>query len=339
MSINNLTSELVHLPDAPAIPGLTFRPFRGESDYPAMAAIFNDSQAADPFEEVFTPEHIANQYTHLVNCDPYRDVLCAEVNGELVGYKQVFWRVDSEGNWLYRHVGYLLPQWQRRGIGRAMLRHSERRLREIAAGHQATSPRFFHSQAADTQPGAEALLRSEGYTPVRYKYAMVQETLDEIPDLPLPEGLDVRPAQPEHYRAIWGAMLEAFCDHWGYVPPTDEDYAGWLTEPEFDPSLWRVAWDGDQVAGAVMGLISEAEIAARNLKRGWVDDVWVRRPWRKRGLAHALLAQSLQLFKERGMTQAGLEVDTENSTGALRVYESVGFRAARRASIYRKPLD
>ena len=88
----------------------------------------------------------------------------------------------------------------------------------------------------------------------------------------------------------------------------------------------------------VLGMISPAENAAHNYKRGWVEDVCVRRPWRRRGLARALIAQVLQIFKGRGMTQAALGVDTENLTGALRVYESVGFRPTKRYSIYRKPL-
>jgi ribosomal protein S18 acetylase RimI-like enzyme len=339
MTTDKLNTTLIHLPDVPAIPGLTFRPFRGESDYPAMTAVLRGSKEADQLDEVETVADLANTYTHLVNCDPYQDVLCAQVDGKMIGYKRVFWRTESEGNWIYRHFGFLLPQWRRKGIGRAMLHHSERRLREIAAGHQANGPRFFQSEAADTQPGAEALLRNTGYAPVRHEYLMVRETLDDIPAMPLPEGLDVRPAKLEHYRAIWDAMIEAFRDHWGYVPPTEEEYQQWLHDPKFDPSLWRVAWDGDQVAGMVLGLINPAENAAHNLKRGWVDDVCVRRPWRRRGLARALLTQGLQIFKARGMTQAALGVDTENPTGALRVYESVGFRPAKRHSIYRKPLE
>jgi len=333
------TPNLVCLPDAPAIPGLTFRPFRGESDYPAMVAILRGSKEADQIDEVDTITDLANNYAHLVNCDPCRDLLCAQVDGKVIGYKRVSWRVENEGNWIYVHFGFLLPEWRLKGIGRAMLHHSERRLREIAAQHPVNGPRFFQSEAADTQHGAEALLLSEGYQAVRHDYLMVRETLDDIPELPLPEGLQVRPVRPQHYRAIWNAMNEAFRDHWGYVPQTEEDYERWLGDSKFDPSLWRVAWDGDQVAGMVLGQINLAENAAHNLKRGWVEDVCVRRPWRRRGLARGLITQCLQLFKDRGLTQAILGVDTENLTGALSVYESVGFRAAKRFSIYRKPLE
>jgi ribosomal protein S18 acetylase RimI-like enzyme len=294
---------------------------------------------ADQIWEGESVADIANQYTHLVNCDPFQDVLCAEVDGEMIGYNRVFWYTEVEGNRLYAHFGFLLPAWRRKGLGRAMLHHSERRLRKIAAEHPADGPRFLQSEAASTQPGTEALLSGEGYAAVRHEYEMVRETLDDIPPAPLPEGLKVRPVQPEHYQAIWDAKEEAFRDHWGYRPETQEDYQRWLGDEKFDPGLWRVAWYGDQVAGLVGSVISPQENAGYHRERGWIGPVCVRRSWRRRGLAHALLAQSLQALKERGMTEAALGVDTQNVTGALRLYESMGFRAVKRFSLYRKPLE
>lgn len=338
------STKTVYLPDAPALHGLSFRHFRGESDYPAMIAILGASKGADQIDESETVEDIANSYAHLVNCDPCQDVLCVEMNGqpdghlEMIGYNRVFWYKEAEGNWIYVHFGFMRPTWRGKGIGRAMLHHSERRLREIAAGHQADSPQFLQAEAANTQPGLEALLLEEGYKTVRHDYEMRRDTLDDIPEAPLPAGLEVRPVKPEHYRAIWDAMQEAFRDHWGYRPGTEEEYQHWLTVSYFDPTLWRVAWDGDQVAGMVLGEIHPNENIVHNCKRGWIENVCVRRPWRRHGLAHALLVQGLHALKERGMTEAALGVDTENPTGALRVYESVGFHAVKRFSIYRKPL-
>jgi ribosomal protein S18 acetylase RimI-like enzyme len=256
----------------------------------------------------------------------------------MIGYNRVFWYTEIEGNQIYVHFGFLLPEWRCKGIGRAMLHHSERRLRESAAKHPADGPSFLQSEAASTQPGVEALLLSEGYTAVRHEYEMARETLDNIPPAPLPEGVQVRPVQPEHYQAIWDAKEEAFRDHWGNRPETEEDYQRWLGDTKFDPGLWRVAWDGDQVAGIVGSVINPQENAEYNRQRGWIGPVCVRRPWRRRGLAHALLAQTLQALQERGMAEAALGVDTQNLTGALRLYESMGFCAVKRFSVYRKPL-
>ena len=81
------------------------------------------------------------------------------------------------------------------------------------------------------------------------------------------------------------------------------------------------------------------ENSRHNRLRGYTEDVCVRRPWRRRGLARALLARSLQVLRERGMTEAALGVDTENPSGALRLYESLGYRPVQRWTVYRKPME
>jgi ribosomal protein S18 acetylase RimI-like enzyme len=168
---------------------------------------------------------------------------------------------------------------------------------------------------------------------------MSREIVSDLPTTPLPAGLDIRPVQPEHLRAIWDSKEEAFRDHWGYRPETEQDYQRWLADPKFDPGLWRVAWDGDQVAGLVGGVINVEENADCNVKRGWIGPVCVRRPWRRCGVARALLVQVCQALQQYGMTEAALGVDAQNLTGALRVYESVGFRVFKRFSLYRKPIE
>jgi ribosomal protein S18 acetylase RimI-like enzyme len=328
---------IITLPDAPPVPGLAFRNFRGPSDFPKMVAVIAGSKDADQIERVDTVEDVARNYSHLVNCDPYRDVLLAEVDGQVISYNRVAWRAEATGARIYLNFGFLLPEWRRQGIGGAMQRQAERRLREIAADHPQDGPRFFESFASDTEIGATALLESAGYSPVRHFFNMVRPDLENIPDLPLPPGLEVRPVLPEHYRTIYDASQEAFQDHWGYSP--DEDpYESFIDNRNFDPTLWRVAWDGDQVAGMVLNFIDEPENREYNRKRGWTENICVRRPWRKQGVARALIAISLQALKERGMAEAALGVDTENISGALRLYEGMGFRPVKRMSNYRKPM-
>jgi ribosomal protein S18 acetylase RimI-like enzyme len=149
---------------------------------------------------------------------------------------------------------------------------------------------------------------------------------------------------PADYRKIWDAHQEAFRDHWGYREATEEEYQGWLTSPTFDASLWQVAWApgasgrSDQVAGMVLNFIPHDENAVLGLKRGWTDPISVRRPWRKIGLAKALILRSLKLLKAQGMTEAMLGVDMQNPNGALQLYESCGFKPMRRSTTYRKDL-
>jgi mycothiol synthase len=339
MNSQFLTQEIIELPDAPALPGLSFRLFRGEEDFPAMAAVLEARRLADQIEYVETAEDLAREYRHLVNSDPYRDVLLALVDGQVVGYSRVSWATEDSGEHVYHLFGFLTPEWRRRGIGRAMLHHNESHLRRLAAGHKHQGEHLFGSFAADTEPATVALLESEGYGPVRHFFTMVRSSLENVPDLPLPGGLEVRPVLPEHYQAVYEANIESFRDHWGFSSQAIEPLALWLENPNFDPSLWRVAWDGDQVAGMVLSYIDRAENEAYGRRRGWTEEICVRRPWRKQGLARALIARSLVALKERGMTEAALGVDTENLTGALRLYEGMGYRPVRRSSSYRKPFQ
>jgi ribosomal protein S18 acetylase RimI-like enzyme len=339
MSRQNMVSEKIRVPEAPEIEGLSFRGFRGETDYPHMLAVIEGSKEVDQIERTETLEDLANNYAHLTNCDPYQDMLFAEVDGQVVGYSRVTWWTEDSGNWIYLHFGFLLPAWRRKGIGRAMLRYNQNRLRQIAVEHEDSVPRYFESFASDTEVANQALLLSEGFEAVRYGFEMVRSLSDPIVNKSLPEGLEVRPVLPGHYRAIWEANQEAFQDHWGYSPAKEEDYQRWLNESIFQPDIWQVAWDGDQVVGMVLNFLVEAENIKYNRKRGYTEFICVRRPWRKRGVASALITRSLKMFKQMGMTEAALGVDTQNLSGALRLYESLGFQPVKRHTTYRKPMD
>jgi mycothiol synthase len=328
-----------HLPEAPDILGLTFRAFQGACDYPPIVAVSLRCWAADQIDRVITVEDVARRFAHLDNCDPYRDMLFAEVDGQVIGFVRVSWEQETEGARIHLHRGDLLPAWRGKGIGGAMLAHAERRLRAIASEHPKDGPRFFQAGAADTQTGKRALLEQRGYQPVRHFFEMVRRPLEDLPQAPMPAGLEVRPASREHYRIIWEAMDEAFRDHWAHSPATENDFQEWLKSPMFQPELWKVAWDGDQVAGMVLNFIDHQENQTYGRKRGYTEDISVRRPWRRRGLARALLLRSLHELRSRGMTEAALGVDTDNPTGALRLYQGLGYRSVKRYTTYRKPLN
>lgn len=342
MTARDLTLNIVRPPSVPDIPGLIFRGFRGEEDYPHMLAVINASKQADQIERSDTLEDIARNYAHLHHSNPYTDMIFAEVNGEVIAYGRVEWNVDAEGLWLGFHLAFVHPAWRRKGIGTAILRYNEARLRAIAEGQLANrelvpdTARFFETWVTDTEAGKEALMFKEGYTPVRYGFSMVRQLSEPIEITPMPEGLEIRPVLPEQYRAVWDASQEAFRDHWGYIPAPEEEYQRWLKEPEFEPELWKVAWEGDQVAGMVLNFIDRDENEEYHRKRGYTEGISVRRPWRRRGLARALLTRSLQMFKEMGMDEAALGVDSQNLSGAFNLYESVGFRVQKHHTTFRK---
>jgi ribosomal protein S18 acetylase RimI-like enzyme len=344
MGTQSVVDTIIIPPAAPEIPGLRFRRFRGEADYPNMLAVINASKGMDQIEFSDSLEAIANNYAHLTNSDPYQDMILAEVNGEVVGYGRVEWHLNGEGQWIGFHFAFMHPAWRRKGIGTAMLRFQEQRLRQIADCLQAEgvikseTPRFFETYAADTEIGREVLLQKEGYHGVRFEHFMSRPLSEPVEITPLPEGLEVRSISPEQVRAVWEAANEAFRDHWGYIEPSEEEYQRFLEDPITEPSLWMVAWDGDQVAGSVQNFVHHDENEEYQRKRGYTEGISVRRPYRKRGLATALLTRSLQMFKDMGMEEAALGVDSQNLSGAFRLYERVGFRVYKCQTIYRKPF-
>lgn len=339
MSNGKSADEFIQVADAPTIPGLTFRRFRGEKDYPDMVAVIERCNQVDGIDHTDTVENVAATYRHLVNCDPQRDMLFVEMDGAVIGFGRVWWILKSDGTRTYLHFAVLLPEWRGKGIRRAMLLHNEHRLREIATDHSMDCPRLLETWAAESEADWNSLLISESYKPVRYLFEMVRPNLDDIPDLPLPEDIEVRPAMPQHYRRIWDAQAEAFQDHWGATEWRDEWFQTWQEKPIFNPKLWQVAWEKDEVAGMILNFIDEEENEEYHRRRGYTENISVRRPWRRKGLARALLARSLKVLKDHGMTEAALAVDSENISGALELYESMGFQTVRRHTTYHKPLD
>jgi ribosomal protein S18 acetylase RimI-like enzyme len=343
---NELTIiEKITLPRIAEVPGLNFRGFAGEADFPKMLAVLHGSRLVDGLERSETLEDVANNYAHLHHCDPYQDMLFAEVNGDVVGYSRVWWELEGSGQWIGFQIGNVLPQWRRKGIGSTMLHFNEERLRQIATQLKesgqipAEAPCLLDNFASSSEVDRINLIERRGYRAVRYAFNMVRPDLENIPDLLLPPGVEVRPVGPEHMRTIWEATNEAFRDHWGYIPDPWEEFERIQSDSDFDPSLWRVAWQGDQVAGMVLSVIDKEQNEIYGRKRGYTENICVLRPWRRQGLAKALIALSLKAIKERGMTEAGLGVDAENTSGALHLYESMGYRVVKRNTIYRKPLE
>ena len=194
---------MIEIKNAPSIPGLSFRHFQGERDYAQIAAVLTASEAADHVARQVKAENIANAYKQMSNCDPFKDIIAAEVDGNMVGYARGWWENDSQAGRLYHHNGFLMPEWRRKGIGSALLGWMEEHLREMAVSDHPQSSGFFQVNASQYQTGTAAMLERTGYRPARYFYEMVRPSLADIDAFPLPEGLEIRPVEAEHYPAIW----------------------------------------------------------------------------------------------------------------------------------------
>ena len=329
---------------APPLPGVRFRGFRGlDADLPGMFEAARLARLADGEIEPLDLAGMRATYAHLTRSDPARDILVVEVGDEIVGYARVQWGDANDGSRYYDGFCFLRPDARRRGIGRAMLAWSEDRRRAVAAGHTAAGealdrPRWLTTFVHDGDRGGRALLEAAGYEPFRRFFSMLRPDLESIPDLPLPEGLEISqvPRDPVAMRQVFDAANEAFRDHFGWADEGDESFASFIEDPATDPDLWQVAFDGDEVAGAVLNGIHRRSDGRAD---GWLDSVFTRRPWRRRGLARALIVRSLSLLRARGLQSAALGVDAENANQALALYEACGFRMASSTTAFRTAIN
>jgi mycothiol synthase len=325
-------------PTAPTLAGVNFRHAVMPDDLRGMNEVANAARFADGSEWVTSHDQFRAHYEHLVNCDPATDIVVAERDGRLVADGRASWRQEPDGTRLYEPTVFARPE-EGPALLDALMEAMERRCRQIAATHP-PGPRWFDTESMDRAAARVDMLNARGYEPARYFFAMVRPNLDDLPDAALPKGVETRPVTPDQLRPIFDAEGEAMSDGWGYAVPTEADYEHFLTDPvQGDYTLWQVAWDGDQVAGMVRGYINREENEFYRRKRGYVENISTRRPWRRRGLARALIGATMRVLRERGMTEGALGVDTQNPSGALHLYESCGFVRQSRNAIYRKPLD
>jgi mycothiol synthase len=333
-----IDSSDISLPEAPAIPGLRIRRYRGPEDIPAIVEVTNAGRRADGVDWLPSLEDTRNEFEHLNNEVPERDALMAEVDGELVAFVRASWAL-RDGRYVLHTQGEVHPRVRRRGLGRALLHGAQARLREIARDLPRDHERQFSSESMAGQDGARALLAADGYVPVRWFAEMLRPLDEPIPDPALPPGLEIRPVTPADHRRIFEAEAEAFRDHWGYREWTDVDFERTFASPDIETSLWRVVWDGDEVAAVTETFIHADENRSLGTDHGWLERISTRRPWRGRGVAKAMIASAMLALRERGMSHAALGVDADNPSGAFGLYERLGFRVANRMEAVAKAFD
>ena len=327
------------IPDAPKIPDFLFRR-PNERDFEQIANVVNASWKADLIDARISVEGVAQTWKYPQNFDPTKDAVVVERDGAVVGYGNVTWRQKPSNLRIYTHNAFLLPKWRIDNLRREMVRLNEHRLQMIESKHPDNLRKFFEAYANSEPNDWKAILETEGYRASWFLFGMLRSNLDDIPDLPLPKGVEVRPVSQEDLKKIWDSAREAFRDGREFTEEkwSEEEYIRRNEAPTFDPELWQIAWEDDEVIGGVHNRIDKEENEALNRKWGHTEQIFVRRRWRNRGIAKALIAHSLRILAEHGMTEATLDVDTENPSGALRLYESLGFKPYSEFIFYRKPL-
>lgn len=322
----------------PAIPGLAFRAYRGAADVPAMLVVRQRAAAWDgvdphsPRESLPTLQGLTRAYADAPASDP--NILIVEVAGQLIGYNRVVGWTEEGDLAVYLHLGWLLPEWRGMGIGTAMLRRAEGRPRALAAARGARGPAVYATNASSTECEATALVLAEGYHVDHNLSDMALRDAGPMLETPLSDGVDLRPAAPRHYPDVYHAWKAIWMGLWGTTPEGEEDYRAFLGQyvdiPDFEPALWQIAWADDAVVGLVLCQVSEGV--------GVVGEVGVRREWRRRGLARALLVRGLNALLARGVTEARILTRADDQQGARTLYERVGFREVKQHRLYRKPM-
>ena len=325
-----------------AVPGLLLRPVRWPEEAPVLIDINNASRLAAGSLAVLTVEGIRAYYDHLENSNLATDLRIGEAEGRPVAYVRVDWRDEHRGDRAFGTAIFQVPDVPA-GTFAALLDWAMARHRQNLATAPADRRRPVVVAASyGDDPEATAELRARGFADVRFGYEMLRPTLDDIPDRELPAGVEVRAVDPGHLRAIFDAEFEAFSGHWGASPDDGSDvrWQEFLVDPfNQDTGLWQVAWVGDEIVGMVRPFINDEENAARGVRRGWCENISTRAAWRGKGVASALICRALRALRDRDMTEAALGVDAQNETGALRLYEAMGFRPVFREVEWRRPLD
>jgi ribosomal protein S18 acetylase RimI-like enzyme len=216
------------------------------------------------------------------------------------------------------------PDRRGEGLGSALLDLGEQAVR-------ADGSKAIRAGAPVEDVAAARLLASRGYRDARHYYTMMIPLDEETPEPQPDQGIALGTMELHEAEAFHFALNEAFADEWGWTPmPFDEWWKLRIEAADFDPSIWFVARDADELAA-----VARCE---KLFGGGYVGAIGVRPAWRRRGIALALLQFAFAEFRKRGEPHVRLDVDAENPTGATRLYERGGMRVESEDVVFEREL-
>ncbi|HUG48454.1 MAG TPA: GNAT family N-acetyltransferase [Candidatus Limnocylindria bacterium] len=315
---------------APQVPaGYTIRrPTR--ADLPAIAEFTASCDLHDTGGVDFTPAAFEMEWA-FPRFDPATDAWTIHAPAaELVAYAHVLRRPKVAPE----TIGWVHPEHRGRGLGGLLVDLTEARVREIVEAPGAEEPRSIVNWTNHAVRDAATLLEARGYRVNRSFWRMSITLGEEEPAAPAwPDGVELRPMRVGvDDEAVYETVVTAFRDHWGSAPlPFPEWREVRMGTRFFDPKLWLLAWTDDRLVGASLNMDEDGD--------AWVQTLGVLREARGKGLGRALLLESFRAFHRRGRRRVLLGVDSENLTGATRLYENAGMTIDRQYDHWERELD
>ena len=304
---------------------LTARSYAGEADLEAIAHLINACEAVDRMNSgTSIPELRRSLNDPLL--DRTRNLrLWEDAGGQLVGFSKL--RILETDEVIDGHILFRVHPTARGGdLERQIVAWAEGRLREV--GQERSVQVKLRSAARADKTDRIAILERFGFKADRYFFTMERSLNDPIPDPQFPHGFTLHQLGGEREAEAWVEMYnQAFIDHWNHHALTVDRVKYNLTTPNYRPELdlIAVAPDGKFVAFCYCH-ISPEDNKRNGRNEGWIVTLGTRRGFRKMGLGRAMLLSGMQRLQAAGVKTAKLDVDVQNPSGALRLYESVGFQ-------------
>ncbi len=308
-------------------PAIVLRPYRGPQDHPAMSAAANAIDVFNGAPSVRTVADMDNYYGHLEGVDLPRDCILVEVDGVVRAYGRVAHDDLMSGEFQVFLIVNVDPAIHDLGVEGRLLRRMLERADEVVADVPADRTVIVKVGAKERHPGLRAAAEELGFRHTRSGAQLIRPTVADVPDVPLPDGLEIRPIGADDramHRRIYDAGKRAFADTYGEESPSDAEFEQWLGGPTFDPTLWQVAFHGDAIAGQILNFMDEQRSDDDWI--GWTEAISVQPEHRRRGLARALLAASIRRVARAGATRTALGVDLQNPNQAATLYQSMGYQ-------------
>lgn len=307
--------------------GYDWRPAR-LSDAAAIHQLLLDVEAVDRRGVVDTLDERARDFADAGLNLATDTLLGFDTDSSLVGLAWVTTPPQVEDESRVFLWGEVHPRYRGRGLGSFLLHWMEQRGEQILAALPGSQPRLLRASCPDFLRDRVALYEKHGFYAARYSDHMRRKLSQPIPGAVFPADVRLVGWRPEMAGLVLDALNDAFYDHWGFFPISPETWRlRYLDHPHFRPdmSFLVLAEDENPVVGFCVNLVNTEENQSTGVSQAWIQEVGVRRRWRKRGIAGALVCASLQAFRANGFDYAGLAVDADNLTGAQRIYQRLGF--------------